>query len=368
MLTLSGSKVLLVSPTLSGNAVGRAFSLWLLFRELGCDVSIVGPTDGPFWPPLAGSAFADCCRPVSTKAWGLSALGQAAVDRDLLVAVKALPASYGMVRRLGAHRSIPWILDIDDPDLEFLLASLNRRQRLGLVRPSAIAKGAHPLQVRMLARQVNNAVITVSNPSLRDLYGQGTIVPHVREPQAPAAPSDRESRLIAFIGTPREHKGVALLREAVASLHGSCGYRLLVTGPPPANAEPHEDWIGAVPFAEAMHLLEFADVVAIPSLDGGFPALQLPVKVIDAMMCGRLIVAADLPPLRWALQDTGLLFQPGSHADLARQLEVATDPALRRDLGAAARKRALATFTPTVVAPSMVQAIRQVMGFRSGLI
>ncbi|KDA05227.1 hypothetical protein DC31_02225 [Microbacterium sp. CH12i] len=63
------------------------------------------------------------------------------------------------------------------------------------------------------------------------------------------------------------------------------------------------------------------------------------------MVAGRAIVVADFAPLRWAVGEAGLVFQPGSPASLAHCLSQLCDPALRARLGEAARDRALTLFT-----------------------
>jgi glycosyltransferase involved in cell wall biosynthesis len=75
------------------------------------------------------------------------------------------------------------------------------------------------------------------------------------------------------------------------------------------------------------------------------------------MLAGRAIVASDLPPIRWALGDTGLLAQPGDLDSLTRALQTLRDPAERTRLGALARERALNMFTPASVAPAFAAVL-----------
>ena len=96
------------------------------------------------------------------------------------------------------------------------------------------------------------------------------------------------------MGSVRPHKGVELLREAVE--HAG-DMRLTITDDPPPSARPNENWTGLTSLAVGLELVNRADIVAIPSLPWIY-GYQLPVKLIDAMLAGRAIVASDLPPIR----------------------------------------------------------------------
>ena len=71
-------------------------------------------------------------------------------------------------------------------------------------------------------------------------------------------------------------------------------------------------------------------------------------SLMEAMACGCCSVASDVggnPELVIPMQ-TGLLFKPGDHQDLAAKLELlAADPALRRSLGATAAARIAREFS-----------------------
>ena len=98
-------------------------------------------------------------------------------------------------------------------------------------------------------------------------------------------------------------------------------------------------------------------MVAIPSQDWTYSRGQLPVKIIDAMMAGRAVVGSDLEPIRWALGGTGIVVPPANAEALAAALDSLRSPDIRADLGARARERALATFTPSAIAPALAAAL-----------
>ncbi len=97
--------------------------------------------------------------------------------------------------------------------------------------------------------------------------------------------------------------------------------------------------------------------MALPSLDQGYAPAQVPVKLIDAMHAGRAVVASDLPPVRWALGDAGLLVPPGSVGQLSAALVKLADPEVRARLGQAARSRALERFVPGAVSPVVAKVV-----------
>jgi polysaccharide biosynthesis protein PelF len=82
-------------------------------------------------------------------------------------------------------------------------------------------------------------------------------------------------------------------------------------------------------------------VVVLCSITEGFPY-----ALIEAMTCGRPCVGTDVGGVREALADTGIVVPPRNPAVLAQAcLRLLRDASLRRDLGPAARQRALELFT-----------------------
>ena len=84
-----------------------------------------------------------------------------------------------------------------------------------------------------------------------------------------------------------------------------------------------------------------ADVVAVASISEAFPY-----SVIESMLTGAAIVATDVGGVREALGPSGVLVNPRDPAALAKAiLRLLSSPATRRQLGEAARARALRYFT-----------------------
>jgi glycosyltransferase involved in cell wall biosynthesis len=95
-----------------------------------------------------------------------------------------------------------------------------------------------------------------------------------------------------------------------------------------------------------------AAVVVSPSLSEGFPF-----GVIEAMACGKMIVATDVGGVHEALEGCGVLVPPRSPKSLGMAIVAALrDAARRRECGARARKRAVQHYQLR----DMLQAYRDV--------
>ncbi len=348
--------VLLVVHDLSSGAVARAWALSEVLELLGHRTRTTSVVGEGLWAPARGTAFGRTCSRVDPA--GLSAA--VADGTDLVVAVKALPASFGLARRLAREHGVPLLLDVDDPDIE---------GRTVWLPPRAVSYRLrhHPLlfaQLLALRRAARRIPTTVSNPVLQQLYG-GEVVPHARTDRGPGAPHTSERPTLAFIGTARPHKGMDLLRGAVEQLAPE-GWRLLVTAVAPHDARPWESWVGEhVPDSRA--LLATTDVVAMTSQPAtgnaeDFGRAQLPLKLVDAMLAGRAAVVSDYGPLGWAAGPAAPVFRHGDVDSLVAALRPLRDPARRQRLGDALRAEALARYTPDAVAPALQRALAGVLG------
>lgn len=84
-----------------------------------------------------------------------------------------------------------------------------------------------------------------------------------------------------------------------------------------------------------------ATVVALSSISEGFPY-----TIIEAMMCGKAVVATDVGGVREAIDACGTVVPPKRPERLAQALvPYLTDPQLARSVGKRARERALEFFT-----------------------
>jgi glycosyltransferase involved in cell wall biosynthesis len=348
------TSLLIVTPNLQDNSTGRAYVWWLLAKHLDWDVRVLSFEGDKIWAPLQGTDFARATERSTVRgAARARILRRRAASADVVVAVKPLPSSLGVALSARARSRFPLIVDIDDPDLEARLHGGSAVRRI-LWRVRYLPFW---LRVRDISRLSARAAVVVSNPVLKAKYG-GTLVPHARHDPGEGARHTAESIRVAFVGTVRSHKGIDVLRDAVSALDGD-GSRLILTAPPPPDARAGEDWVGEGSLADGERLVAESDVVALPSLPGTFAEGQLPAKLIDAMIRGRVVVVSAIDPMPWAVGVESLCVEPGSAAALTEVLSSLRDPTLRAELGRTLRQRALAEFSVDALAPRLESLYRE---------
>lgn len=127
-----------------------------------------------------------------------------------------------------------------------------------------------------------------------------------------------------------------------------------------AAGEPWIRSLGALPFRRMASAYAGASVVLNTSRSEGF-ANVLP----EAMLAARPILASAVPSNAEAIRDgrTGLLYAPGDgEAFLRAAARLLRDGALRRRLGAAARREARGRFSPAAEARAVAEAYGGVPG------
>lgn len=175
--------------------------------------------------------------------------------------------------------------------------------------------------------------------------------------------------LIAAVGNVVPRKGHLLLLQALASLEDEgleVPWGVAVAGDKrEATADiealiAERGWGGRVHLLGARDdvpdLLAAADIFSMPSLWEG-----LPLAVLEAMFAALPIVASRTSGIPEAISsdEFGLLSTPGDVPELAAHLgTVLRDEGLRTRLGAAARERALAEFTVSVMTDRYLASYR----------
>lgn len=100
-----------------------------------------------------------------------------------------------------------------------------------------------------------------------------------------------------------------------------------------------------------------ADVVAMASVSEAFPY-----SIIEAMLTGAAVVATDVGGVREAIADTGVIVPPRQPQELADAIvALLRHPEQRRQLGTAARSRALQYFTEQKFATSYRAAYQDLL-------
>jgi len=367
----------------SANAAGRADLLARLLLPLG-SVEVIGPTLGRgLWEPVASGPVRYTRVPARRMPGFIGTMADLArrADGDLIYASKTRLASAGVgyLKRVAGKR--PLLLDIDDWEVGFYLRSgfwgtVGRALNLG--NPNGLPWTWLCERLTALADGV-----TVASRFLQQRFG-GTLIPHVRDTDAwkpgcasPAAGRRLlgvgDKRVVMFLGTPRDYKGVDDLAAAVASL-GRADVALAVVG---AHADseagkrilgrcPRAALVPWVPFEQVPTLLLAADVVAVPQRETPDTVGQVPAKIFDAMALGRPVVSTRVSMIPEVLDGCGILVEPGDVSGLAAAIQKLLDDSTHAEaLGARARERCVERYSFQAARSELFPLIERVMaGFR----
>jgi glycosyltransferase involved in cell wall biosynthesis len=375
-------KISVLSFDLSDNATGRADLLARLLAPR-YEVEVVGPRFGPdLWAPARGGEIAHRALPVTDErfprfAGRLGALAEL-VDGDLIVASKPRLTSYGVGLLARRRRPRPVLLDIDDWEVGFFLrggawGTLGRA--LNVANPSGLP------WTWLMERLVRRAdALTVASRFLGRRFG-GTLIPHVRDTAAwsperydreaaRAALGVERARVVMFLGTPRGHKGVEDLVEAVGLIGGDT--RLVLVGTDPASAagrrwseRPWVRLVGEIPFDAVPRYLVAADAVAVPQRETPDTRGQVPAKLFDAMALARPIVSTSVSMIPEILEGCGLIVPPGDVGALAKMLgALLDDPARAAELGRRARERCEALYSFSTARAALFPLVESLLAGR----
>lgn len=359
-------KVAVLAWDVGHNPLGRAHVLAGVLQQR-FDVEIWGARFERYgsrvWAPLRDSQIPVASFAGTTFPGHLARMQAVAreIDADALWVSKPRLPSYLLGALAKEHRNRPLLLDVDDHELSFFaedegtdIDELRRR------RPDADL--ALPFE-RAWTRAVEPLIgaadqVTVSNHVLQDRYG-GLVVPHARDERV-FDPSryDRdevrrslgiaeETRLLLFGGTPRVHKGIVRILEALDEI-GDDRYRVLLFGT--RELADLQDQIGDLsrwahavpyqPFDELARVVGAADLSCVLQ-DPTHPVAryQMPAKITDALAMGVPCLVTPVPPVQ-PLVDAGVVRAVDPHESLAA---VVADHFERPEVGAhqAARGREL---------------------------
>ncbi|SEP36116.1 TIGR04063 family PEP-CTERM/XrtA system glycosyltransferase [Nitrosovibrio sp. Nv6] len=159
--------------------------------------------------------------------------------------------------------------------------------------------------------------------------------------------------LVGFIGSFYAYEGLSVLLQALPEmLSGNPDIRVLLVGGGPQEKELKaittqlglEDKViftGRVPHAQVQRYYNLIDILVYPRLRMRLTDLVTPLKPLEAMAQGRLVMASDVGGHLELIQDgeTGILFRAGDpHALALKVLSVLSSPHLWAGLRVAARR------------------------------
>lgn len=247
---------------------------------------------------------------------------------DIVFACKPRLPSIQLGAMFKERYGIPLVIDIDDHELSFIKnrAELTVDNLLKLDK-ELVAKEQEPYS-ELWTRLTNDLVKyadakIVSNIALQREFG-GEIVPHVRdesrfdpslynkEEQREKYGIPKNAKVVMFFGTPRHHKGVGVLAEAVGQIKDP-NFILVVVGTAPdksVTSKLAELSKGKLinlpnqPFSAIPEIIVMADVICLPQDEGHETSkYQLPAKAIDAVAMGIPLLVSNTEPLMQLVKD-----------------------------------------------------------------
>jgi len=383
---MSRQRISILSPNLSGNALGRAYVLAKLLQE-DFHVQVVGfNASDDIWAPVRNDTTIEYRRfyyATVPEFWlNASRTVKRLVEGQLILAVKPVHQSFGLGLYARRLLSRPLLLDIDDWEIGFLSNSVYWEFRLQLLK--WFLSSGSPLFTRVLDRLTWKAdAITVSNSFLQNRYG-GTWVPHARDehdfdprhfPDL-GHPGTPNLRTVLFLGTARQNKGLPDLVSAWRQVHVPDAVLRIIGTPldsPLIQAlltqadHTRTCFEGPVSFERLPSIIASASIIVIPQQLVSGSVGQLPAKLIDAMAAGRPVISTavgDIP--LWLADGAGLVVSPGDPSALAKAIQrLLEDRALGTLMGQRARVRFLRYGSYSVVRPRLVKLVSDLIARRS---
>ncbi len=191
--------------------------------------------------------------------------------------------------------------------------------------------------------------LTAAGPQLLDLLAQSNpqalrcVVPMAADPLFKPQPAREcrqildlplERKLIGYLGTADGTRGFDLFQQALGLLQAKRDdFDLVLSGRSSAKTElPQErvHQLGYVADELMPTVLNSCDLLVCVNKDSAFGNYSYPVKIYEALACGRPVLASDTPPAHWILNgDSRLLARLGDPVDLAGKINALLDePAL----------------------------------------
>ena len=369
-------RVTMLVPGLAKGGMTRAYSLASSLRVLGAEVDIVGPLnrgEAVYPEPPAGITLIPVpSTPMARRVYET----QRATRGDLIYAIKPRVSSFGV--GLWCRRGRRLWLDVDDLETEFRAeydethqVSWRRRVRRQFRRARNLDDASYTRWMEELTGRAS--VVTANTRLLCEEFG-AVHVPSAKDTTVfdPERFTDdgcrrklglEQFRVIMFPGTPRAHKGVEDVLEALDLLNWKDARLVLVGGRDVGKkyaqslSERYGRWIvhlPGVPTDDMPGVVAAAHVVVVPQRDTPVARAQFPMKITDAMAMARPIITTSVGDIQWALGPAAYFVNPSSPREIAGALEaVFADPLEAARRGAEARRRCEERFSTRAVAGIM---------------
>lgn len=372
-------RISVLAADLSDNCFGRAYLLAKVLQSR-YEVEIVGPAlQNKLWEPLAGQDEVKLRIVPRHPAYHMNFLRRIATGEDLIGDViyssKPLFTSYGAGLTEKLFRNKPLVVDIDDWQMGFQKEGLRGLPLAGRVKHLAfstlyLCSPSSYWNSLLCERLVGCAdQVTVSSSFLKDRFG-GTIIWHGRDTSAwDPARFDRnlqryelgipeDTKVVMFFGTPRPHKGVEDLVEAISLLTdnrillilvglGEDSYSNMVKGLVRSKLiDKQAQLFGLQPFKKVPEFVAISDLVVIPQRRNLATIGQVPAKVFDAMAMAKPIIATRVSDLPEILEGCGWIVDAENPDDLAQAVQYVLDhPDEAEEMGWKARQKCIEEYS-----------------------
>jgi GT2 family glycosyltransferase/glycosyltransferase involved in cell wall biosynthesis/spore maturation protein CgeB len=311
---------------LSHNAAGRAYTLAGLYASFA-EVEMIGCVFGKYgkrlWSPLAGASIPVRSILVEQESrffeQAVALVAAQPYDIVHLSKPRAPNIFIGILYKLIWDARI--LVDVDDEELSFVgcdqAISIEAYLKAhGELPPLKNLDGPDWTRLSVgLAKAFDG--LTVSNSELRRRYG-GEIVRHARDERLyqPSPALKRASRekygipqdkkVVLFLGTPREHKGLLEVADAIAALAAQDVVFAIIGDFRGAGLKQkllekkgvEYFFLGNQPFEQVPELVAMGDCcVLLQNPDAQAARFQVPAKLSDALGMGLPVIASDAAPL-----------------------------------------------------------------------
>lgn len=354
-------------------------SLARALRDQGVEVVLLSPP-GPYGPKLRAAGFR--WEPLAMERRSLNPLREWRLMRTLTrfyrrerpEAVHHFTLKCVVYGSMAAARAqVPFIINaVAGLGYVFTNPSLTARVLRPLVR-GALRFAMNGANARLVLQNTDDVRLfrdarVVAERKVRLIMGSGVDTKRFHPASSPVL--EREPMRILLASRILWDKGVGEFVEAARLLlaEGLPMRFRLAGSPDPGNPASVPDaritsWVnaGVVEFlgqvADMPALLQETDIAVLPSYREG-----LPKSLIEAAACAIPMVTTDVPGCREVVSDgeTGLLVPARDHRALADAIRrLYTHPEWARDLGKAARERAIRQFDEHVVVAKTLEVYRE---------
>jgi len=373
-------KICILCFDLSNNSLGRAGLLAMALASR-YEVEIIGPSkSGDIWFPMK-----DINIPIRSYPWKrypffVSTIRKIIkdIDADILIACKLRPTSFGIALIKKWFSKIPVILDIDDWELGFFYhtgfwGKVGRF--LNFSNPSGLP---YTWLIEYFTSYADSTI--VSNQFLKNKFS-GSLIYHCRD-TSKLNPENfdtdsiksklglKDKRVVMFLGTPRPHKGIEELFEAMEKISDPDVRLVLVGGGLSVqrhidNMKNNQDRViifPKIPFNELPDYLAVADILAIPQRDTTDTQGQIPAKLFDGMAMAKPIITTPISDIPEVLGGHGYLIEPGNSEQLANTINfIFANPEEARLKGQNARKRCQELYDLKVIEKELTSQIKKLI-------